>query len=169
MLSKKMQDALNEQINAELYSAYIYLSMSAYFEDANLSGFANWMRAQYQEEVAHAMRFYNYVHDRGGRVLLKEIAAPQTEWKSPVDVYEHTLEHERHVSALIHKLVDLANEENDHATHQMLQWFVEEQVEEEATAEQVLEELRLIGDNKGGLFMMNREMAQRQFGADAEE
>jgi ferritin len=169
MLSKKMQDALNEQINAELYSAYIYLSMSAYFEDANLSGFANWMRAQYQEEVAHAMRFYNYVHDRGGRVLLKEIAAPQTEWKSPVDVYEHTLEHERHVSALIHKLVDLANEENDHATHQMLQWFVEEQVEEEATAEQVLEELRLIGDNKGGLFMMNREMAQRQFAADAEE
>jgi ferritin len=163
MLKEKVQDALNEQINAELYSAYLYLSMSAYFESANLSGFANWMRVQYQEEFEHAMRFYNYICDRGGRVFLKQIDAPKTEWASNVEVFENTLNHERHVSELIHKLVDLAREERDHATENMLAWFVEEQVEEEATAEKLLDEIRMIGDARSGLFMMDRELGQRSY------
>ncbi|MBN2083317.1 ferritin [bacterium] len=163
MLEKKMQKALNEQINAEIYSAYMYLSMSAWFESNALSGFANWMRVQYEEEMFHAMKFYNFVHDRGGQVLLKAIDGPPTEWKSVIDVFEATLQHERHVSALIHKLVDLSTELKDHATNQMLQWFVEEQVEEEANAEQILDELKLIGDAKSGLFMLNRELSQRTF------
>lgn len=163
MINEKMQNAINDQINAEIYSAYLYLSMSAYFEANALHGFANWMRVQYQEEIAHAMRLYNFINDRGGRVILKAIDAPQTDWNSVLEVFEQTLEHERHVSALIHGLVDLAMELNDHATNQMLQWFVEEQVEEESSAETLLDELRLVGDNKSGLFMLNRELAQRVY------
>lgn len=163
MINEKMQDAINEQINAEIYSAYLYLSMSAWFEANAMAGFANWMRVQYQEEMAHAMRLYDFINDRGGRVILKAIDGPKTEWNSVVEIFEETLEHERHVTALIHKLVDLSIELSDHATNQMLQWFVEEQVEEESTAETLLDELRLIGDAKSGLFMMNRELAQRTF------
>jgi len=169
MLEKKMQKALNEQINAEIYSAYMYLSMSAWFESHALSGFANWMRVQYEEEMFHAMKFYNFVHDRGGKVTLKAIEAPPTEWKSVLDVFDATLTHERHVSALIHKLVDLSIELKDHATNQMLQWFVEEQVEEEASAETILDELKLIGEARSGLFMMNRELSQRSFTPPAAE
>ena len=169
MINEKMQDAINEQINAEMYSAYLYLSMSAYFESEGLSGFANWMRVQYDEEVFHAMKFFNYVAERGGRVTLKAIDAPQAEWKSVIDVFENTLEHERHVTSLINNLVDLSIELKDHATNQMLQWFVEEQVEEESTAETILDELKLIGEAKSGLFMMNRELAQRTFSPPAGE
>lgn len=169
MINEKMQDAINEQINAEIFSAYLYLSMSAWFEANAMGGFANWMRVQYQEEMAHAMRFFTFVNDRGGRVILKAIDAPKTEWGSVIEIFEETLEHERHVTALIHKLVDLSIELGDHATNQMLQWFVEEQVEEEASAETLLDELRLIGDAKSGLFMMNRELGQRTFTAPAAE
>lgn len=163
MIEKKMQDALNEQVNAEIYSAYLYLSMAAYFEANSLSGFAGWMRVQYQEEMSHALKLYDYVNERGGRVQLAAIDEPPAEWKSPVDVFQETLEHERLVSSLIHKLVDLAIELGDHATNQMLQWFVGEQVEEEATAEQILDEIKLIGDARSGIFMLNRELGQRAF------
>jgi len=168
MLNEKMQDAINEQINAEMYSAYLYLSMSAYFESEGLSGFAKWMRVQYDEEVFHAMKFFDYISERGGRVHLKAIEMPKHEWNSVIDVFTETLNHERHVSSLINNLVDLSIELKDHATNQMLQWFVEEQVEEESTAETILDELKLIGEAKSGLFMMNREMSQRSFTPPAE-
>lgn len=163
MISAKMQDAINEQINAEMASAYLYLSMASYFESKSLSGFANWMRIQYEEEMFHAFKFFDYVVERGGRVILKPLEAPDSEWESPIQVFEATLEHERLVTSLINNLVDLAMELKDHATNQMLQWFVEEQVEEEAAVETILDELGLIGEAKSGLFMLNREMAQRTF------
>ncbi|MHC5033888.1 MAG: ferritin, partial [Planctomycetota bacterium] len=138
MLSARMQQALNEQLNAELYSAYLYLSMSAQFEDLGLKGFASWMRCQAQEEVLHAMKFFGHITGRGGRALMQPIEGPQTEWDSPTSIFEHTLEHERKVTGLIGKLVDLAAEEGDHAARAFLQWFVTEQVEEEASADEVL-------------------------------
>lgn len=163
MLSKKMEEALNKQCNAELYSAYLYLSMSAYFQSSNLSGFANWMRAQAQEELMHAMKFYDYVNERGNRVLLKPIESPPTEWKSATEVFEHVYKHEQKVTGLINDLVDLAISECDHATNNFLQWFVKEQVEEESSANDVLQKLNLIGDQPHGLFMLDREMGTRVF------
>jgi ferritin len=163
VIDGKMEKAINEQINAELYSAYLYLAMAAYFESANLPGFANWMRVQFQEELAHAMKFYDHMIERNGRVELKAISAPAKSWKGVVPVFEETLAHEREVTALIHKLVDLALKLGDHATNAMLQWFVNEQVEEESTAERILEELKMIADNSSAMFMMNRELAARVF------
>jgi len=163
MIKKKIEDAFNEQINAELYSSYLYLSMSAYFESLNLPGFANWMRMQSLEENMHAMKFYDYIHERGGNVKLKTIATPPTTWKSPLEVYEETLKHEEHVTALINNLVDLAIAEKDHASNNFLQWFVAEQVEEEASADAVLQKLKLLKDSSHGLFMIDRELATRVF------
>lgn len=163
MLSEKMQEALNGQINAELYSAYLYLSMSAYFASVNLPGFANWMRVQAQEEMLHAAKFYDYVNERGGRVILKEIAGPPTEFDSPPAVFEATLSHEQKVTGLINELVNTAIEEKDHAAQVFLQWFVSEQVEEESTADGILQKLKLIGDDKSGLFMMDGELGRRVF------
>jgi len=163
MIKKKIEDAFNEQINAELYSSYLYLSMSAYFEGLNLPGFANWMRMQSLEENMHGMKFYDYIHERGGNVKLKAIAAPPTTWKSPLEVYEETLKHEEHVTALINNLVDMAIAEKDHASNNFLQWFVAEQVEEEASADAVLQKLRLLKDSTHGLFMIDRELATRVF------
>jgi len=163
MLSKKMEEALNKQCNAELYSAYLYLSMSAYFHSINLNGFAKWMRAQVQEELMHAMKFYDYVNERGGRVLLQAIEAPSTEWKSAEDAFETVNKHEQKVTSLINDLVDLAISECDHASNNFLQWFVKEQVEEEASANDVLQKLKLIGDQPHGLFMLDREMGTRVF------
>jgi ferritin len=163
MIGKKLQDALNKQLNAELYSSYLYLSMAAYFERINLRGFANWMRVQVQEENAHAMKFFDYVIERGGRVLLSSIEGPPTKWESPMDAFEHVSKHEQKVTALINKLVNLAVSEKDHATNNFLQWFVSEQVEEEASAEEVVQKLRLMKDAPGGLFMIDRELAQRVF------
>jgi len=133
MISKKIEKALNKQINAELYSAYLYLSMVAYFESVNLPGFANWMKVQTQEELMHAMKIYDFVNERGGRVVLKAIEAPPTEWDSPLDAFEATYKHEQKVTGLINNLVNLAIEEKDHATSSFLQWFVNEQVEEESS------------------------------------
>jgi len=169
MLGKKMQNALNKQINAELYSAYLYLAMSAYFDSTNLAGFSNWMRIQAQEEMSHAMKIYDFVAERGGRVVLAAIDAPQKEWKSPVAVFEQTLAHEQKVTGLINKLVDLATAEKDHATNNFLQWFVAEQVEEEATADGILQQLKLMGDAKGPFFMMDREFGRRVFTPPAGE
>lgn len=166
MLKSKIEKVLNKQINAELWSAYLYLSMSAYFESTNLDGFANWMKAQAQEEVSHAMRLYNHVVDRGGRVKLSAIDDVPNEWDSPVEVFEETYEHEQKVTSLINNLVDLAKSENDHATLNMLQWFIDEQVEEEDSADEILQKLKLIGDNTSGLFMLDQELGQRKFTGD---
>jgi ferritin len=163
MLNEKIQAALNKQLNAELYSSYLYLSMSAYFQSINLPGFATWMRVQAQEELVHAMKFYDFVHERGGRVTLQPVEAPPTEWSSALDVFENTYKHEQKVTGLINDLVNLAVGERDHATNIFLQWFVTEQVEEEASADEVLQRLKLIGDASGGLFMLDREMGQRVF------
>lgn len=161
MIQKKMEKALNEQINAELYSSYLYLSMSAYFSSINLNGFSTWMRTQAQEELMHAMKFYDYIIERGGIVTVTGIEAPPIEWDSPLDVFQYTYEHEQKVTGLINDLVDLAASLNDHATTAFLQWFVTEQVEEEASASEIVETLQLIGDSKQGLFMVDKEMGQR--------
>lgn len=161
MLSEKVQKALNEQLNAEMYSSYLYLSMNAYFKSISLDGFANWMYAQAQEELMHAMKFYDFINQRGGRVALSTIESPPVEWDSPQAVFEETLKHEQKVTGLIHALVETALRENDHATNIFLQWFVTEQVEEEDSVGSVLEQLKLLGDAKGGLFMMDRELAKR--------
>lgn len=163
MIKTEIQNALNEQINAELYSAYLYASMGAFFESQNLKGFANWMNVQYQEEVAHATRMYNYLNERGGRVILMAIDAPPTEWNSPVNVFEEVYKHEQKVTELINNLVDLSMELKDHATYNFLQWFVAEQVEEEASADEILQQLKLLADNTGALFMIDRELGQRVF------
>jgi ferritin len=162
MISDRMQKALNGQLNAEIYSSYLYLSMNAYFKSANLDGFANWMNAQAQEEMMHAMKFYDFIHQRGGRVLLAAIDTPPTDWDSPLSVFEDTLQHEQKVTGFINELVEIAMEERDHATQIFLQWFVTEQVEEEESVGNVLEQLKLLGDARQGLFLMDRELALRQ-------
>ena len=163
MIKERIQDALNEQINAELYSSYLYLSMSAYFESINLKGFASWMRVQTQEELVHAMKFYDYLIERGGKVVLSSIESPPTEWPSPLAIFENAYQHEQKVTGLINELVDLAIAEKDHATNIILQWFVSEQVEEEASADEVVQKIKLMGDARGGIFMLDRELAQRVF------
>ncbi|MDH4238355.1 MAG: ferritin [Phycisphaerae bacterium] len=163
MISKKMQDALNEQINAELYSAYLYLSMVAYFKSINLPGFATWMRVQTQEEIVHAMKIYDYLNERGGRVILKSIDEPQTEWKSPLAAFEAAYGHEQKVTGLINGLVNLAIEEKDHAANMFLQWFVNEQVEEESNADAIVQKLKLMAEAPGGMYMLDNEMGQRVF------
>ena len=169
MLSKKMLDELNKQVNAELYSSYLYLSMAAYFESINLKGFANWMKIQAQEEVTHAMKFFDYINERGGRVTLDTIKKPPAEWKSPLDVFENTYKHEVNVTKMINSLVDLAIKEKDHATYNMLQWFVAEQVEEEASADAIRHQLKFIGKDGRGLLMLDRELSRRVFTPPAQE
>ena len=170
MLKEKMEEALNNHINAELYSSYLYLSMAAYFESKNLKGFANWMRVQAEEEDFHGMKFFDYIGERGGRIKLAAIEAPPAEWESPLAAFEAVFAHECHVSELINKLVDLSNELSDHATNNFLQWFVAEQVEEEAAADDIVQQLKLVGDQAHGLFMIDRELSSRVFTppADAE-
>jgi ferritin len=158
-----VEEALNGQINAELYSAYLYLSMEAYFESVSLPGFATWMRVQTQEELMHTMKIYGFVNERGGRVLLKSIDQPPTEWESPLAVFEASYKHEQKVTGLINDLVNLAIEQKDHATNSFLQWFVNEQVEEEDSADQVVQKLKMIKNDPGGLFLVDRELGQRVF------
>ena len=159
MLSEKMQNAINKQINAELYSSYLYLAMASYFESVDLSGCARWMYAQTQEEIVHAMKMYDYVNEAGGRVILDAIEKPQAEWDSPLAVFEHAYKHEQLVTSLINDLMNQAIEEKDHATQIFLQWFVSEQVEEEASASGVVNRLKLAGDH--GLFLVDKELGQR--------
>jgi len=158
-----MEEAFNEQINWELYSAYLYLSMSAYFLSIHLNGFANWMRVQATEEVTHAMKFFDFINERGGRITLLEAKAPPKEWESPLAAFGDAYEHEQFVSSRIHDLVNLALEEKDHASNNFLQWFVSEQVEEEASVDEVAQKLKLIGNDGGGLFMIDRELSERVF------
>lgn len=163
MISEKMQDALNRQINAEIYSSYLYLSMSTYFESVSLRGFAKWTKVQAQEELVHAMKIFNHIVDRGGRVILTSIEAPPTGWDSALEVFENVYNHEQKVTGLIHGLVDLASSLKDHATMNFLQWFVDEQVEEEASADDVVQKVKLVGDSGAALLMLDNELGGREF------
>jgi ferritin len=156
-----MEKALNEQLNAELYSAYLYLAMSAWFESQNLPGFAAWMRIQDREETTHAMKFFKFVAERRGRVVLKAIEEPAKDWKSPLAAFEAALEHERYITGRIGDLVNLAVEEKDHATNAFLQWFVNEQVEEEATADSIIQKLKMAEKAPGAMLMLDHELGQR--------
>jgi ferritin len=158
-----MQAALNDQINKELYSEYLYLSMAAYFESLGLKGFANWMRVQTREEHTHAIMMFTYVNDAGGRVALAPIDGPELDWVSPLAAFEKVLSHEQYVTSRINNLVNLALDERDHASNAFLQWFITEQVEEEANAKQIVDTLKLIGDQAQPLLMLDRELATRVF------
>ncbi len=161
MLSKTVQDAMNEQVNNEFYSAYQYLAMAAYCESVNLPGFAQWMRTQSQEETEHAMKFYDFILDRNGRVVLQAIEGPVIEFGSPLEVFEQALEQEQKVTAMINDLYGLAVKESDYASQAFLQWFVTEQVEEEKNAGDVAETLKMVGDKSEMLFLLDRELGQR--------
>ncbi len=163
MIKERIQTEINKRINQEFYSAYIYLSMNAYFLSTNLNGFANWMKIQAQEELAHAMKLLDYLNERGGKVELETIEKPQIDWESPLDAFEAAYKHEQYISGRIDELVDQAIAEHDHATNIFLQWYVTEQVEEEDSARAVVEELRFIGDDKRAILMLDRELGQRVF------
>jgi len=161
MISKKMQDAFNKQINEEIFSSYLYMSMAAYFEAINLNGFSHWMRTQVQEEMLHAMKFFNHIGERGGEVDLMPIKEPRKKWDSPLQVFEDTLQHEQYITSCINKLMDIAIEVKDYAGQNLLKWFVDEQVEEEDNATDILEKLKRIGSNDALLLMQDLEMAKR--------
>ena len=161
MINKSMQEAMNDQINKELYSSYLYLSMAAYLEDKNLSGFAHWMRIQETEEREHAMKFYDFIVERGGRVILKAIDAPRTEWKSTLEMAEEVAAHEGMVTASIYALYELALKEKDYPAQIMLQWFINEQVEEEKNAAEIVANLKLIEDRGTAVLMLDHRLAKR--------
>lgn len=161
-LQTKMNDALNTQINEELFSFYLYLSMAAWFESSNLKGIAHWLQVQAREEQAHAMRIYNYIHESGGIVSLKAIKEPKMKWDSPAQAFEESVKHEEYITACIGKLVELSMSEKDYATLNMLQWFVNEQVEEEANPREVLMKLKMIGVSQSGLLYLDKEMKKRE-------
>ena len=169
MLSKKMESALNEQINKEMYSAYLYMSMSAHCTNIGLDGFANWFMVQYQEEMEHAMKIYNYVNDQGGGVILKAIEQPPYDFRGPMDMFQKTLKHEQFVTKSINDLVDLAISEKDHATQIFLQWFVTEQIEEEGNDNEIIAKLKLAGEKGNGLFMIDKELGTRVYTPPATE
>ena len=162
MIGKAMQDAMNEQINKELFSSYLYLSMAAYFEDKNLPGFGNWMRLQADEEREHAMKFYNHILERGGRVTLKAIDAPKTDWNSNLEVAEEVAAHEGKVTASIYSLYELALKEKDYPAQVMLQWFITEQVEEEKNAGEIVADLKLIEERGTAVLMLDHRLAKRK-------
>ena len=162
-MNEKLQQAFNDQINKELYSEYLYMSMFAYFDRMNLQGFKNWMNVQMQEEHAHAMGMFNYVHERGGQVILQSIEQPQTDWESPVALFEHVLEHEKFVTSRINALMDVAEEVKDRAAVSFLDWYLKEQVEEESNVSNVLKTLKMVCDDKNCLYMYDKELATRTF------
>ena len=161
MLSKDLEEALNIQLKWEFYSAYLYLSMASYFDNISLEGFANWMKAQAVEENMHAMKFYNFINRRGGKVILSTIEAPPNDWKSPMEVINFALKHEQEVSRRINDLTELAKNNNDHATYIFLQWFITEQLEEEESLKKILDRINLVKESSQGLFILDRELAQR--------
>lgn len=163
MINEKVTKVLTEQVNKELYSAYLYLSMSAYFSDLGLLGFANWMRIQAQEEQAHAMLIYDFIIDRGEKVILSAIDAPQNTWANPLDVMEEVLKHEVYVTSLINNIVTVAEEVKDRATMSYMNWFVDEQVEEEANAQDIISKLKLIGEDKSALYLLDKDLSARVF------
>ena len=161
MINKKMETALNEQINKEMYSAYLYMAMSSHANHVGLNGFANWFMVQYHEEMEHAMKIYKYVQDQGSKVLLKEIKKPPASFKNPLDMFQQTLKHEQFITKSINDLVELAIKECDHATQIFLQWFVTEQIEEEANDNEIIGKLNMVGEKGNGIFMIDRELGQR--------
>ena len=161
MIKATVQKALNDQTRKEFYSHYLYLSMAAYFESINLRGFARWMRIQAKEEEEHAMKFFEYIIERQGKVSLETIDAPTGKWKTPKDIFEDAYNHERKVTESIHKIVELAESEKDYAATIFLQWFVNEQVEEEASANEILQKLQLIGSEMSALFVLDGELGKR--------
>lgn len=161
MLSKKMLELVNKQINEELFSSYLYLSMSAYFLSENLDGFAHWMKLQAQEELNHAMKFFKYTDERGETVQLDKIAKPQAKWASPLAAFEDAYKHETKITASIYAIMNAAEEEKDYGTHQFLQWFIAEQIEEEDAADEVVQKLKMMGESKGGLFQLDHQLAKR--------
>lgn len=169
MIDEEIEEAINDQINAEMYSAYLYLSMAADFAEKNLDGFENWMRIQAKEEMSHAMKFYDYLQERGGRVKLREIEEPKNEWETPLEAFEDALEHEKYVTSRINDMVDLADDKKDRATYNMLQWYVDEQVEEEDSAEKIVQKLKMIGDDTSALMMFDQKMEERVFVDETKE
>ncbi len=161
MMKQKVESALNNQMNKEFYSYYLYLGMAAHFESNDLKGFAHWFRIQAKEELEHAMKFYDFLIQRGGRVTLQPIDAPPSSWKAHKDVFEDAYQHEQKVTGLIHELVDLAQSEKDHATEVFLEWFVKEQVEEEAITHEVIQKMQLVGSEGSALFMLDGELGKR--------
>lgn len=163
MINEKLEKAVNEQINKELFSEYLYLSMQAYFERLGLKGFVNWMQVQVQEEHAHAMGLFDYLHQRGGVVKLEKIEKPENEWSSPLDVFENVLRHEQFVTSSINSLMDVAEETKDRAAVSFLNWYLKEQVEEEDNVGQVLATLKLIGEDKNALLLLDKDLMTRTF------
>ena len=163
MISKSLNKAINEQINREVFSEYLYLAMSGWFSAQNLDGFANWMMVQAQEEHDHGMKFFNYILERGGEVELLAIAKPDKTFKNPLNAFKMALDHERYVTKSINELMDLAIKEKDHAAKSFLQWYVDEQVEEESTTDKLVNQIKMAGDNVHGLFMLDRELASRTY------
>lgn len=169
MINKKVEEAINNQINAEMFSSYLYKAMSAYFADLNLTGMAAWMDVQAQEEMTHALKFYDYIIERGGRVKLMAIEEPAFEWGSPIEAFKAAYEHEQYITGRINDLTDLAIQEKDHATMIMLQWFVTEQVEEEASVSEIVGKMEMIADSKHGIYMLDKELGGRGAGSEEEE
>jgi ferritin len=169
MLNKKIEKAYNDQINAEFFSAYLYLSMASYFEDKNFAGFAHWMRLQAQEETEHALKFIGYIQTRGGRVVLESIDKPAHEWDSPLTAFSEAYEHEQYITGRINNLVKLSGELNDYASGQFLLWYVEEQVEEEEAASEIRDKLELVGNSPQGILFLDKELSGRVRGAAEKE
>ncbi len=161
MMNKKMTELLNKQINEELFSSYLYLSMSAYFLTENLDGCAHWMKLQAQEELNHAMKFFKYIDERGETIALDKLAKPQAKWASPLAAFEEAYKHEQKITASIHAIMGAADELKDYGTHQFLQWFIAEQIEEEDAADEIVQKLKMIGDSKGALFQLDHQLAKR--------
>ncbi|MBI9106772.1 MAG: ferritin [Spirochaetales bacterium] len=160
-IKNEMQDAINDQIQAEMFSAYLYLSMASWFDDEDLPGFSNWMRCQYMEETMHAMKFFNFLNDRGGRAELKPLEGPDTKWNSYIEAFEAVVKHEEYISGRINKLVTLSRKLEDYATESFLMWYVDEQVEEEDSANEILSKVKRIKTDSNGLFMLDKELASR--------
>ncbi len=162
MLSKKIEESLNKQMNVKFYKNYLYLSMAAYFESKNFLGFSKWLRVQAEEEYGHAMKIFNHILERGGKVVLTEIKAPETNWESPLKAFGKVFEHEKNVTSMINNIMSCAEEEKDYATRSMINWFIDEQVEEEANASGIYETLKMIGDNVNGLFALDHRLGKRE-------
>ncbi len=169
MIKQKVLDAINDQIQAEFQSAYIYLALSGWCETENLPGMAHWMRMQWEEEIEHGMKFYRHIISRDGEVELKELEKPDVDIDDPADAFQQALEHEQYITKRIHEMYDLAREENDYPLQTLLNWFIDEQVEEEEAVTEILDRIKLIGDDGGGLYMLDRELAQRSGGDEADE
>ncbi len=161
MMNEKVMSAMNTQINEEFYAAYLYLSMSAYYESLGLAGFANWMRQQSKEEVEHAMKFYDFIYERGGEVALLPIAQPKLKWENILEPFQDAYAHEQKVTKFINKIADLIYQEKDYASQTLIQWYIDEQIEEEKSTLEICDALKMIGDDKAAIYMLNKQLGKR--------